>query len=97
TNTLNNFGYNSIEVSSNALVKKDLKINSHEFHKSKVVCSEKTVYKLRKVGYTGEIKEWTCGYVKNNALGAYGHIHFFSNLDFIREIIKSCKKRNLEG
>jgi len=97
TNTLNNFGYNSIEVSSNALVKKDLKIISHEFHKSKVVCSEKTVYKLRKIGYTGEIKEWTCGYVKNNALGAYGHIHFFSNLDFIREIIKSCKKRNLEG
>jgi cobyrinic acid a,c-diamide synthase len=51
------------------------------------------VYKLSKKTFNGGLKEWTCGYIKNNTLGAYGHVHFFSNLDFIKEIIISCKER----
>ena len=93
TKTLNNFGYNHIDISENQLIKRNLSINSHEFHKSKIECSNKTVYKLSKKTFNGGLKEWTCGYIKNNTLGAYGHVHFFSNLDFIKEIIISCKER----
>lgn len=85
TKRLQNFGYAQIEVNEeNSIVAKKSKINCHEFHRSKVNCSEKKIYKLQKETITGEIKQWECGYVKNNTLGAYAHIHFFGNNNFFK-------------
>jgi cobyrinic acid a,c-diamide synthase len=76
---LQNFGYAQINY-----INEDLKINCHEFHKSFVELMEKTVYNVDKIGYNFEKKQWTCGYIKNNTLAAYGHVHFFGNLEFIK-------------
>lgn len=85
---LKNFGYAKIRVDNeNSMLKRDLHINCHEFHKSYVELREKTIYTLEKDMYDGTTKKWKCGYVKNNTLAAYAHTHFFGNMDFLKQII----------
>jgi cobyrinic acid a,c-diamide synthase len=89
TGKLNNFGYATIRVSEeNYMLPKDMIINCHEFHKSLVELKEEKIYELEKTVYDGTTKKWKCGYVKNNVLAAYGHIHFFSNIEFFNGLIK---------
>ncbi|WP_346897209.1 cobyrinate a,c-diamide synthase [Clostridium sp. UBA7503] len=89
TGKLNNFGYATIKITEkNPILPKDMIINCHEFHKSLVDLKEEEIYELEKKAYDGTTKKWKCGYVKNNVLAAYGHIHFFSNIDFLNSLIK---------
>lgn len=89
TNRLQNFGYAQVEVNKeNNILPKGFKINCHEFHKSKINSFEGKVYKLTKNVYNGTIKEWSCGYYKKNTLGSYAHIHFFSNVNFLKYLTK---------
>ncbi|WP_291562196.1 MULTISPECIES: cobyrinate a,c-diamide synthase [unclassified Clostridium] len=88
TTRLQNFGYCAINIDEKSPLLKDLSINAHEFHKSKVELDENYIYNLTKNSYDGSIKNWSCGYVKNNTLGAYGHIHFFGNINFLKELLK---------
>lgn len=83
TKRLQNFGYCTVSIKD----KEVIKINGHEFHKSKVELDEKTIYEVSKDSYDGKIKNWNCGYVKNNTLGAYAHLHFFGNLQFLEFIL----------
>lgn len=80
TKTLNRFGYAVINVDN-------IKINCHEFHKSKVNTNEKAIYHIEKVGLTDEKISWNCGYKKNNTLAGYPHVHFFGNLEFLKYIM----------
>ncbi|MDD3225505.1 MAG: cobyrinate a,c-diamide synthase [Clostridium sp.] len=85
---LQNFGYCTVEVTGeNILLPKGLTINCHEFHRSIFKTEEFPIYSVKKATYTGEEKVWRGGYVKNNTLAAYEHIHFFSNLDFIKYMV----------
>lgn len=88
TTRLQNFGYCAINIDEKSPLLKDLSINAHEFHKSKVELDENYIYNLTKNSYDGSIKNWNCGYVKDNTLGAYGHIHFFGNINFLKELLK---------
>lgn len=89
TGKLNNFGYATIRVAEeNSIISKDMIINCHEFHKSLVELNEEKIYELEKKVYDGTTKKWKCGYVKNNVLAAYGHVHFFSNINFLKSLIK---------
>ncbi|SHK15229.1 hydrogenobyrinic acid a,c-diamide synthase (glutamine-hydrolysing) [Hathewaya proteolytica DSM 3090] len=82
---LQNFGYATVNIDEeNNILPKGLSINCHEFHKSYVDNKDKTIYKVEKVNYLGEKKSWKCGYVKNNTLGAYAHLHFFGNMEFVK-------------
>ncbi|MBV4425340.1 cobyrinate a,c-diamide synthase [Clostridium tyrobutyricum] len=85
---LHNFGYSSVEVVKyNQLLKSGIKINCHEFHKSYIRSMENRVYEVTKKMYDGSEKKWECGYYKNNTLAAYAHVHFFGNMDFIKNIV----------
>ncbi|MEG1256797.1 cobyrinate a,c-diamide synthase [Clostridium sp.] len=89
TGKLNNFGYATIKVAEeNSMIPKGTKINCHEFHKSLVDLKDEKIYELQKEMYDGNIKTWNCGYLKNNTLGAYGHVHFFSNIEFLKNLVK---------
>jgi len=88
TTRLQNFGYCTINIDEKSPLLKDLSINAHEFHKSKVELDENYIYNLTKNSYDGSVKNWNCGYVKDNTLGAYGHIHFFGNINFLKELLK---------
>ena len=81
TKRLNRFGYAT-------LVFNNIEINCHEFHKSKVNSNENTVYEVNKTTYTGDKISWNCGYKKKNTLAGYPHIHFFGNIEFIKELLK---------
>ena len=86
---LQRFGYAQVEIAKdNPLLQKETKINCHEFHKSYVDLKEEMIYKVSKEMFNGNIREWNCGYMKNNTLGAYAHVHFFGNLKFIDELLK---------
>ena len=61
TKRLNRFGYATLEFNN-------IKINCHEFHKSKVNLNEETVYDITKTSYNGDKINWRCGYNKNNTL-----------------------------
>ncbi|WP_315116157.1 cobyrinate a,c-diamide synthase [uncultured Clostridium sp.] len=87
TKSLQNFGYAKLEC-------KDLSINCHEFHKSYVTLNDDKVYKLTKEIYDGSIKEWSCGYLKNNTLAAYPHIHFFGNMEFLKVLLKRSDEKS---
>ncbi|MCW6076069.1 MULTISPECIES: cobyrinate a,c-diamide synthase [Clostridium] len=87
TKRLQNFGYAEIEVGKeNKILPKGLKINCHEFHKSYVDLKEDKIYELTKNLYDDSTKKWSCGYIKNNTLAAYAHVHFFGNMDFIKKL-----------
>ncbi|MGL5417028.1 MAG: cobyrinate a,c-diamide synthase [Clostridium sp.] len=81
TDKLNNFGYAQIDF-------RGMKINCHEFHKSKTEIDETPVFNISKENYTGILKTWQCGYEKNNTLAGYPHIHFFSNRKFFEYILR---------
>jgi len=89
TKTLQNFGYAEISVAvENSTLTKNMNINCHEFHKTTVSLEEEKIFNLSKQAYNGNQKKWKCGYVKKNTLAAYGHVHFFGNLQWFREIFK---------
>jgi cobyrinic acid a,c-diamide synthase len=87
--SLQNFGYAQINVEvENNILLKNMSINCHEFHKSFVDLEDEKVFKLSKNVYDGSVKNWQCGYVKKNTLAAYGHVHFFGNLQWFKEIFR---------
>jgi cobyrinic acid a,c-diamide synthase len=89
TKNLQNFGYAQINVEvENNILPKNMIINCHEFHKSFVNLEEEKVFNLSKNVYDGSVKEWQCGYVKKNTVAAYGHVHFFGNLQWFKEIFR---------
>ena len=89
TKKLQNFGYAEIKVGlESSILPQNIGINCHEFHKSFVNLQEEKIYELYKNLYDGTQKNWQCGYVKKNTLGAYGHVHFFGNLEWFKQIFK---------
>lgn len=85
---LQNFGYAEIEVKEiNKMLNKGLEVNCHEFHKSYVNLKENKIYKVSKNSYDGTLREWDCGYIKNNTIATYTHIHFFGNIEIIKELV----------
>ena len=84
TKRLNRFGYATLDFNN-------IKINCHEFHKSKVNSNESTVYDITKTTYAGDKVGWKCGYKKKNTLAGYPHVHFFGNIEFIKELLKYYK------
>ncbi|WML37099.1 cobyrinate a,c-diamide synthase [Clostridium sp. OS1-26] len=88
TKKLQNFGYAKLKVEKeNGVLPTGLEINCHEFHKSYVSLEEEKIYGLIKEAYDGSLKTWNCGYIKNNTLGAYGHVHFFGNMKMIKSLL----------
>lgn len=88
TKNLQNFGYARLKVDKeNKILPTDVQINCHEFHKSYVNLEDDKIYLLTKEMYDGSTKTWNCGYVKNNTLGAYGHVHFFGNIEMLKFIL----------
>ncbi|MBN4069614.1 cobyrinate a,c-diamide synthase, partial [bacterium AH-315-G05] len=86
TNRLQRFGYVEIETKSGLITL------GHEFHHTKLENAEiggyYNVTKLSK-----QSKKWKCGLQDRNVLAAYPHIHFYSNLEFVSELLSVCLNR----
>lgn len=92
TNSLKRFGYVNLETSEdNILSKIGMKIRAHEFHFSNTYIEEdiKPCFKISK---GQKAIEWNCGFKIYNLLAGYPHIHFWSNTDFAKSFVDTCRE-----
>ncbi len=88
SNKLQNFGYATIEVvNQNILLPTGLKINCHEFHNSYVNIQDKAIFQIDKDTFDGVRIKWESGFIRQNTLASYAHVHFFGNLHFIEALV----------
>ncbi|MGL4787104.1 MAG: cobyrinate a,c-diamide synthase, partial [Cetobacterium sp.] len=68
----------------------ELNGKAHEFHYSTIdeMGSDERVFKLRK----SDGREWLCGYKNKNLIAGYPHLHFFKNLDILKQMLEGAKK-----
>lgn len=91
TKRLQRFGYANLTLQDNCILgEKNESIKVHEFHRSTTeITNADKVYYLQKHRNNKVIKEWECGYKKENGVAAYAHMHFYSNLKFARNLIQN--------
>lgn len=86
---LQSFGYHAVEtLQTNILSKVDQTTRGHVFHWSHVEdmpTEIPTALRLRKNG-----KFFSDGYINNNTLAGYVHIHFGTNLSWAKRFIQHC-------
>ncbi|QXM07452.1 cobyrinate a,c-diamide synthase [Crassaminicella indica] len=102
TKRLQRFGYVYVNIDKScAIAEKKYSVKAHEFHRSTVddIKEDEYVYTVNKIRNGEIVKTWKCGFKKYNALGAYAHIHFYSNMSIANDFIKNCisfKNRSCE-
>ncbi|MDW7668115.1 MAG: cobyrinate a,c-diamide synthase [Bacillota bacterium] len=89
TKKLNRFGYIEVEMENK------IKTIGHEFHRSRIIdeTEDKDVEYGYKVEKISNRKAWDEGFKKKNVIGGYPHIHFYSNLEFLKSLIMKTKKK----
>lgn len=70
------FGYIKIE-------NENIHIRAHEFHYSKNIDDKDTNY-IFNIKKENKNKNWLCGLKEKSVLGTYAHIHFYSNINYIK-------------
>lgn len=68
----------------------NLEGKAHEFHYSTIdeVGSDERVFKVKK----SDGREWLCGYKNKNLIAGYPHLHFFKNLEILKQILEGVKR-----
>lgn len=94
TKRLQRFGYAELTLREDTVYgDKGSKIRIHEFHRSKSeVPNYKKAYCLQKKRYGAVQKEWDCGYMKQNGVAGYAHMHYYSNLTFAEAFLKKAQE-----
>lgn len=93
TSRLQRFGYAQLSLKDDCIFgKKGKTIKVHEFHRSLVKGNElPTAYHLKKERAGRIIKEWECGYQKDNGIAGYPHLHLYSNIEFAHNFMFACR------
>lgn len=87
TDRLQRFGYMEMTAQNdNILCKKGDKIRAREFHYFDSDCCGN--------GFVAEKngKTWECVNTDKNLFAGFGHIHFYANIEFAKNFIKSCEE-----
>lgn len=83
TKTLKRFGYAEVETCYD-MAGQAICFRAHEFHRSEYSGgSLQPQYKLYKNKGSVKEKTWECGYRLGNVFGAYAHVHFYSNVQWL--------------
>ncbi|TCO79503.1 cobyrinate a,c-diamide synthase [Marinisporobacter balticus] len=93
TKRLQRFGYVHVNIEAPCVIaKENNSVKAHEFHRSMVEDDKENdcMYTVDKIKNGEKIKTWKCGFKKKNALGAYAHIHFYSNMNVAKDFVKNC-------
>ena len=86
TGKLTRFGYLTLKAQvDNLLCGKGETIRAHEFHYSDSSHNGGVFLGEKPSG-----KSWGCFQKKGNILAGYPHLHFYSNLNFARNLVKAC-------
>ena len=68
-------------------------LRAHEFHYSDLaglVGDEKYYFDISK---PEKNRVWKCGFMKNNTIAGYPHIHFYSNMEFFKSLFAKTRAR----
>lgn len=81
TKRLQRFGYIEVDFEGT-------KMNCHEFHRSKLYKDDKLnyIFNISKCRDGELIKKYRCGARVKNSLCGYPHVHFMTNLEFVRKV-----------
>ncbi|MCC5911088.1 MAG: cobyrinate a,c-diamide synthase [Clostridiaceae bacterium] len=92
TERLQRFGYCEVETKEDSsFFQETLSIKAHEFHRAVVINKNQAYsYNVTKKRNGEVVSSWNCGIEKYNCLGAFPHIHFYSNRDFAKNFIQKC-------
>lgn len=83
TGKLKHFGYNEIETDA-SLTAEPIQFRGHEFHRSEFIGHQlPPKYHLYKNRYENNETHWQCGYQSQMAFGAYAHVHFYSEPNWL--------------
>lgn len=89
TTRLQNFGYVELMAKDdNMLCGYGEKIRAHSFHHSKSTMEGKSFIARKQ----SRINEYSCIVANDNIFAGYPHIHFFSNMSFLKNFIRKCEK-----
>lgn len=94
TKRLQRFGYVHVNMEKPCVLSNTyISTKAHEFHRSVIDEKEENeyVYRVNKIRNGKIVKSWKCGLKRYNALGAYAHIHFYSNKDIALNLIDNCR------
>lgn len=101
TSRLKRFGYIEAEILRDCIIgKRGQHFKAHEFHRSEINSDYNNyVYEIKKIRNGDVIKQWECGYMKNNTLAQYAHVHFYCAPCIGEKFINSCidYRRELNG
>lgn len=94
TKRLQRFGYVNVKVEPETPISgQDTELfKAHEFHRSVVEHNNQGdfVYNVAKARPGQEHIDWTCGHRYKNCLGAYAHVHFYSNINLAKNFVMNC-------
>jgi cobyrinic acid a,c-diamide synthase len=85
-------GYREILIEKDSPLGKNIKVRGHEFHYSELTGDDKYKDFIYRVSPRSGLNLKEEGYMVNNTLGSYIHLHFGSNNDVAKNFIESCKK-----
>ncbi|SHH36204.1 cobyrinic acid a,c-diamide synthase [Caloranaerobacter azorensis DSM 13643] len=94
TNKLQRFGYVHVNILKSCTISKmPTQVKAHEFHRSILdeSINDNYIYRVDKIRESKIINSWKCGIVENSTLGAYAHIHFYSNKRLAEDFIENCR------
>lgn len=88
SNRLKRFGYcYGIAEKDTVFSSKGDIIKGHEFHHSIFNSTEEPAYTMVKEKNGERVSEWSGGYSKNNTLATYLHMHFYNNLNCLKNFL----------
>lgn len=94
TKRLQRFGYCQVTTSADTVYgKRGQIIAAHEFHHSSAEIKEATALEIRKIRKGTCIRSWECGYIKNNGIASYAHLHYYANPCMVWEWIQSMRDK----
>ncbi|NPV91104.1 MAG: cobyrinate a,c-diamide synthase [Firmicutes bacterium] len=92
TDKLQRFGYVEVRLKGHCLLGgPGDRIRGHEFHYSEVDGVE-AAHAYRITSAQGD-REWEGGYIKNNVLAGYPHLHFWNNPRLALNFLDHCRRR----
>ena len=93
TGRLQRFGYVTVEIEGSCVIAKENRsVRAHEFHRSILEEEQESDYAYSVTKASDPSQRWQCGLKKWNALGAYGHIHFYGNKMIATDFIENCER-----
>jgi cobyrinic acid a,c-diamide synthase len=91
-------GYREVALKENSLLgPKGLKARGHEFHYSELIGAPGEVPDLFQLSSRKGIEVGTDGFMLNNTLAGYIHLHFGSNPAMAAHFVDNCKKYQEES